>query len=190
MFKTIPKEKVLPDEINAIPYSDLDITLALNRGYLKNLHIAQLIHYSEINKKHKILHLGALTGYVTSLIANLCSEVIAIETNDDLNLKLKNNIKNLKLNNIKIEKGSFKDGFESGSPYDVIFIDAPINKIGEKILNQLNKSQGKLIMIEKENNNLSKAIKITKNENNYSKEYLFDVFSKYELFSEKKGFKF
>ena len=84
----------------------------------------------------------------------------------------------------------FKDGFESGSPYDVIFIDAPINKISEKILNQLNKSQGKLIMIEKENNNLSKAIKITKNENNYSKEYLFDVFSKYELFSEKKGFKF
>ena len=37
---------------------------------------------------------------------------------------------------------------------------------------------------------LSKAIKITRNEDKFSKEYLFDVFSKYELYKEKKEFKF
>ena len=45
-------------------------------------------------------------------------------------------------------------------------------------------------MIKKEDNYLSKAIKITKNDNNLSEEYLFDVFSKYELYKEKKGFVF
>ena len=45
-------------------------------------------------------------------------------------------------------------------------------------------------MIQKEKNNFRKAIKITKNLDNFSYEYLFDVFSKYELFKEKEGFKF
>ena len=45
-------------------------------------------------------------------------------------------------------------------------------------------------MIEKNQDNLSKAIKITKNNNNFSKEFLFDVFSTYELYEEKEGFIF
>ena len=42
----------------------------------------------------------------------------------------------------------------------------------------------------KQKDNLSKAIKITKNKNNFSSEYLFDVFSNYELYRTEKGFKF
>ena len=45
-------------------------------------------------------------------------------------------------------------------------------------------------MIKKVNNNLSQAIKITKNKDRLSTEYLFDVFSKYELYEDKKGFEF
>ena len=80
LFKEIPKENFLPNDIKDHPYSDLNITLVSNRGYLKNLHIAQLINYAEINQTHKVLHLGALTGYVTTMLANLCSEDFAIES--------------------------------------------------------------------------------------------------------------
>ena len=45
-------------------------------------------------------------------------------------------------------------------------------------------------MIEKNQENLSKAIKITKNNYNFSREFLFDVFSEYELYKEKKVFVF
>ena len=77
-----------------------------------------------------------------------------------------------------------------GSPYDRIIIDSPIGAIDNSILNQLNENLGKLIMIRKINVNLCKAVSITKNKDNFSEEYLFDVFSEYELFEQQKGFEF
>ena len=56
--------------------------------------------------------------------------------------------------------------------------------------NQLSDDLGQMIMIKKINDNLSKAIKITKNNQNFSREFLFDVFSNYELFKEREGFVF
>ena len=80
IFRNIPKEDFLPNEIKTFAYFDSDINLLKNRGYLKNLHIAQLINYSEIQKNHKVLHLGALTGYITAILSKLSNEVFAIET--------------------------------------------------------------------------------------------------------------
>ena len=79
LFKKNQKKFFCQWNLESLSYSDMDITLSLNRGYLKNLHIAQLIKHAEIQKNHKILHIGALTGYVTSLLSDLCSEVFAIE---------------------------------------------------------------------------------------------------------------
>ena len=190
IFKEIPKEDFVPKEINSLPYSDTEISLTNNRGYLKNLHLAQLIHYSDIKKNHKILHIGALTGYVSTLFSKLCFEVLVIETREDLTLKLQKNINDFNLKNIKIVSGSFEEGFPSEGPYDRIIIDTPIKKLNNKILDQLDQNLGKIVIIEKEKNNLNKAFKITRNKNNFSKEYLFDVFSNYQLFYEKEGFIF
>ena len=52
-IKEVPKENFLPNEIKDLSYSDLDITLVSNRGYLKNLHIAQLINYAENRQFHQ-----------------------------------------------------------------------------------------------------------------------------------------
>lgn len=190
IFKKIPKESFMLEEVKVIPYSDSDIPIAANRGYLKNLHIAQLINNAEINKNHKVLHLGALTGYVTTILSHLSLEVIAIETEDELIKKLKKNINSLNLQNIKIFKENFKDGCKSEAPFNRIFIDTPIKKLDYTILDQLSEDSGKIIMIQKESNNFNKAIKITKNMDNFSNEYLFDVFSNYELFKDKEGFYF
>ena len=191
LFKKKPKEIFLPKNIESLSYLDMDITLSPNRGYLKNLHIAQLIKHAEIQKDHKVLHVGALTGYVTSLLSDLCFEVFAIEEENQHLLILKNNINKNKITNVKILDGSFfKEGNLSNAPYDRIFIDCPMNRVNENLLNQLSEDLGKIIMIEKKHENLSKAIKITKNKKNFSREFLFDVFSNYELYSEKKVFVF
>ena len=77
-----------------------------------------------------------------------------------------------------------------GAPYDRIIIDTPISVVDDSILNQLNENLGKLIIIRKINVNLCKAVSITKNKDSFSEDYLFDVFSEYELFKQQKVFKF
>jgi len=190
IFKSVPKEIFLYEENRSSTYSDLDIHLSGNRGYLKTLHIAQLINSANIKKNHKILHLGGLTGYVSVLMANLSKEVIVVEPNIKLKSLLEKNIILQNINNIKIVDGELDCGFAEESPYDLIFIDSPIKYLKDMIKHQLNNELGKIIMIQKVGNYLNHAYKIIKNHNNYTKEYLFDVFTKYELYEESEGFVF
>jgi len=190
LFRNIEKEKFIPNELKNLSYSDMDINIREKRGYLKNLHIAQLIKYADLNKNHKVLHIGALTGYVSTILANLCNQVYALESDLDLRNIFEINIQDQKINNIKIIDSDFKDGYELMAPYDRIFIDTPISKIDKIIMDQINPNLGKIIMIKKININLSQAIIITNNNNNISQEYLFDVFSSCELYKEEKGFEF
>jgi len=190
LFRKKQKEVYLTEKSESLIYSDMDIGLGNHRGYLKNLHIAQLIKHSEIKKNHKILHIGALTGYVTSLLSDLCFEVFAIEEEKMHFSILKENIERNQIKNVKILNESFIEGSFVNAPYDRIIIDCPIVKLNKKLLNQLNNNLGQIIYIEKNQDNLSKASKITKNNNSFTEEFLFDVFSTYNLYEELKGFEF
>ena len=137
IFKQTPKENFVPKEYSSLTYSDMDILIKSNRGYLKNLHIAQLLKYAEIEKNHKILHLGAQTGYVSVLLSRICSEVYVVETDSENMLSLKKNINKMEIENIKIVNGSFREGYLSGAPYDRIIITAACSEIPLPLLDQL-----------------------------------------------------
>ena len=79
IFNEIEKEKFLNNNLMNLAYSDLDLNLIENRGYLKNLHIAQLLQHSNIKKDDNILHIGGLTGYVTLILSKLSNYVYVIE---------------------------------------------------------------------------------------------------------------
>tara|TARA_Y100001970_G_C14039574_1_gene752959 strand:+ start:44 stop:706 length:663 start_codon:yes stop_codon:yes gene_type:complete len=184
IFRNIKKENFLLDHDKAVTYSDLDISLDNSRGYLKNLHIAQLINSAKINKDHKILHIGGMTGYVSVLLSYLCKSLIVIENNKSFIDILNKNIEQLKIDNITIIESSLNDGYSVNSPYNIIFIDNPVYEISENIKLQVDNNYGRLMIILKQNNNLSKAYKITNFKNNFSYEYLFDVFTKNELYKD------
>ena len=190
LFKNIKKEDFLPEQIKKNSYNDLDAQLSSNRGYLKNLHVAQLIHSAEISKQDKILHIGGMTGYVSVILSSLCKELIIIENEINLISKIEENIKNLNIKNTTIVNVSFQKGFNKESPYDIIFIDNPIREVLNTIKNQVSPKSGKIIMIEKINPYLCKAYKITNNDNTYTKDFLFDVFTKYELYKNETKFVF
>ena len=190
LFQTIPKENFVPEDLKNFCYSDKNINITSKRGYLKNLHLAQIIHNAEIKKNDKVLHIGGLTGYLSTMIAQLCKKLIIIEDDDKILFNLKNNLRNFNLNNIEIIKSMLEKGYNSLSPYDLIIIDCPFYNFKKEIVDQLNSNQGRLIYIEKLNDDLSKAYKLTRNNDTQNIEYLFDVFSKFAIDDIDKSFKF
>ena len=190
LFLNTPKENFVPDDFKTICYSDKNINIINKRGYLKNLHLAQIIHNAEIKKNDKVLHIGGLTGYLSSMIAQLCKKIIIIEEDEKILLNLKNNLKNYNLNNIEIVKSMLEKGYSSFSPYDLIIIDCPFYNFKKEIVDQLNSNQGRLIYIEKLNDDLSKAYKLTRNNVTQNIEYLFDVFSHFSIDEIDRSFKF
>ena len=124
LFMNVSKDSFLPDEKRSSAYSDNEIHLIKDRYYLSNLQIAKMINFSNFDKSDKVLHIGALTGYVSMLISKLVSKVIAIESDIDLYDQLIKNIDNNKITNIDTLNSEHEIGYNKFQPYDVIFIDS------------------------------------------------------------------
>ena len=189
VFNKVSKENFISEDKINICYSDQDISVKDTRGYLKNLHLAQILHFADIKKDEKVLHIGGLTGYLSVLIANLCKELYVTDNDDKFVEDIIKNFKNNKMRNGYVFKKYFSEGLLEKEPYDLIIIDCPQYNINLNLLNQVNVG-GKIIYIEKINNELSKAYKMTKYENNYSKDFLFDVFSNFYFAKKEEGFNF
>ena len=190
IFEKTPKENYLDVSLSKNCYLDNNLDITEKRGYLKNLHLAQIIKYSKILPNDKVLHIGGLTGYFSALISTLCKELHVVEENRELFKLLEENIKNTDNANISLFNHNLLDGLEDKAPFNLIIIDGPIFKIADKLKNQLAMNGGRLIYIKKIYDNLGKAYKIIRNEDLYSSEYLFDVMSSYQIQEQQEDFKF
>ena len=188
-FMNTSKEKFISEDKINICYSDQDISIKDRRGYLKNLHLAQILHYAEIRNDEKVLHIGGLTGYLSVLISKLCNKIYVTDNDQVFVDKIIKNFKNNGITNAEVSKEDFSEGLKSQEPYDLIIIDCPQYHFNIELLSQVNVG-GRVIYIEKINEELSKAYKMVIYKDNYSKIFLFDVFSNFYLTKQKEGFNF
>tara|TARA_B100000579_G_C22637460_1_gene759729 strand:- start:191 stop:841 length:651 start_codon:yes stop_codon:yes gene_type:complete len=188
-FMSTSKEKFIPKEKINICYSDQDIFIKDQRGYLKNLHLAQILHHADIKNNEKVLHIGGLTGYLSVLIAKLCNKIYVTDNDQYFVDSINKNFTNNEVTNGKVLKNDFSDGLKNEQPYDLIIIDCPQYNFNLDLLSQVNVG-GRIIYIEKINVGLSKAYKMIKYKDNYSKFFLFDVFSNFYLTKQEEGFIF
>ena len=189
VFMSTSKEKFISEDKINICYSDQDISIKDQRGYLKNLHLAQILHFAEIKNNEKVLHIGGLTGYLSVLIAKLCNKIYVTDNDQVFVENIINNVKNNEVTNGKVIKEEFSEGLRGEEPFDLIVIDCPQYNFNLDLLSQVNVG-GRIIYIEKINEELSKAYKMIKYEDNYSKFFLFDVFSNFYLTKQEEGFNF
>ena len=188
-FMNTSKEQFISEDKINICYSDQDISIKDRRGYLKNLHLAQILHFADIKNNEKVLHIGGLTGYLSVLIAKLCKKIYVTDNDQSFVDSINKNFSNNKIDNGKVLKEEFSEGLKSEGPYDLIIIDCPQYNFNLDLLNQVNVG-GRIVYIEKINEELSKAYKMIKYENNFSKVFLFDVFSNFYLMKQEEGFNF
>ena len=189
IFNKVSKEKFISEDKMNICYSDQDISVKDSRGYLKNLHLAQILNFSQIQNHEKVLHIGGLTGYLSVLISKLCKEVYVTDNDQECIENINKNFIENKITNGYVFKNFFSEGLSNKEPFDLIIIDCPQYNINLDLLNQINVG-GRIIYIEKINDELSKAYKMTKYINNYSKDFLFDVFSNFCLTKKVESFNF
>ena len=189
VFKNVSKEKFISEDKINLCYSDQDICIKDQRGYLKNLHLAQILNYAKITNTEKVLHIGGLTGYLSVLIAQLCNELYVTDNDNQCVEDITKNLKDNKINNAFVYKEKFSLGLTSKMPFDLIIIDCPQYNIDLDLLNQLNVG-GRIIYIEKISEELSKAYRMIKYKENFSKDFLFDVFSNFYLTKKEEGFNF
>ena len=112
-FMNTSKEQFISEDKINICYSDQDIFIKDRRGYLKNLHLAQILHFADIKNDEKVLHIGGLTGYLSVLISKLCNKIYVTDNDQSFVDNIIKNFSNNEITNGKVFKEEFSQGLKS-----------------------------------------------------------------------------
>ena len=101
----------------------------------------QLIQALQLEKgnKSRVLLVGAGSGYTSALLAQIASDVFAVERFNALTGEIRRRILDLELSNLAVRCGDGLLGWQERGPYDRILLAGAVEEIPEALRSQLAK---------------------------------------------------
>lgn len=145
VMKDVPRHLFLPEELRSQAYDDRPLPLGPEQTISQPLVVAEMLELLDISPEQRILEVGTGSGYVSGLLANLCSEVYTIEI-DELLFKWSSiRFRELGLDNVKARLGNGYEGWPEAAPFDRILMSAATPRVPDELLSQL-KVPGKIVL--------------------------------------------
>lgn len=119
---TVPREKFVPAGREALAYADAAVPLGGGRWLPEPLVTGLLLTHARIERHHRVLVIGAATGYSAAVLAHLVDVVVAVEEDEAL-------VAQAGACGVTVECRPLVEGAPESGPYDLIFFDGAIERI-------------------------------------------------------------
>src|SRR6476660_6125870 len=136
MSKVPRHEFVSPQNWNEA-YADHPIPIAEKQTTSQPYMIAAMVQAAQIRAEDRVLEIGAGSGYQTALLAELASQVFAVERHTSLAEAARNTLERLGYRNARVITGDGSLGFAEAAPYDAIVVSAAAPRIPPALVEQL-----------------------------------------------------
>ncbi len=130
----VPREKFVPEALASVAYIDRPITLDGTRRMNPPLVTARLLVAAEIAPGHRVLLIGAATGYAAAILQDLGAEVIALESDAALAAAARTALGD---EGVTVTTGPLADGVPGDAPFDRIVLDGAIEQLPDALAAQL-----------------------------------------------------
>ncbi len=130
----VPREKFVPEALATVAYIDRPIALDGTRRMNPPLVTARLLVAAEIVPGHRVLLVGAATGYAAAILHDLGAEVIALESDAALAAAARTALGD---EGVTVTTGPLAAGVPADSPFDRIVLDGAIEQLPDALAAQL-----------------------------------------------------
>ncbi|MBI4451791.1 protein-L-isoaspartate O-methyltransferase [Candidatus Woesearchaeota archaeon] len=147
-FRKIPRGEFIEDSRKEEAYGDYPLPIGEGQTISQPTTVAIMTQALELREGHKVLEVGAGSGYQAAIISQIIGpkgKIISTEIVPELVELAKKNIKKLNLGNIEILKYDGSKGYAKEAPYDRIIVAAASPKIPKPLIDQL-KENGIIII--------------------------------------------
>ena len=144
-MQRVPRQEFLTERYRSQAYEDHPLPIGEEQTISQPYIVAIMLEMLEIFASAKVLEVGAGSGYVTALLAELAAEVFAIERHAALAAQATATIARLGYTNAQILVGDGSRGLAEHAPYDVILVSAAAAELPPALLEQL--AEGGRMMI-------------------------------------------
>jgi protein-L-isoaspartate(D-aspartate) O-methyltransferase len=160
-MRTVPRHFFVTEALRGRAYDDNALPINFNQTISQPFIVARMTELLELNKKMRVLEIGAGSGYQTAILAQLASQVYAIERIGELAREAHDRIRALGIYNATVKAFDGTLGWSAHGPYDAILVAAGGPRIPDPLVAQL-KVGGRLVIpigATRESQNLVRVIK-------------------------------
>jgi protein-L-isoaspartate(D-aspartate) O-methyltransferase len=136
-LRKIPRHLFVKDHLRIQAYGDHALPIAAGQTISQPYIVARMTELLEVGPEHSVLEVGTGSGYQTAVLAVLARRVYSLEIVPELAQTAIPRMRQLGLDNVKIQVFDGTVGWSEWAPYDRILVTAGAPKVPEPLLGQL-----------------------------------------------------
>jgi protein-L-isoaspartate(D-aspartate) O-methyltransferase len=172
-MREVPREAFVSEKLAARAYDDMPLPIEAGQTISQPYIVALMIEAAGIAPGHKVLEIGAGSGYAAAVIGRIAGSVIAIERHAALAALAAARMGRLGYDNVAIVEGDGSAGWPEGAPYDSILAAASGSHVPDVLRRQLRPGGGILVMPIGEPGAVQSLVKVVRlSEGEYRDEHL------------------
>jgi protein-L-isoaspartate(D-aspartate) O-methyltransferase len=136
-MEALPRHEFVPPSVRGEAYDDRALPIGLGQTISQPYMVGLMLSLLEVEPDHKVLEVGAGSGYVAALLGMLGREVYALELVAELAEQAVHAIQRLELANVHIVAGDGSAGYPEAAPFDRIVVSAAAPAMPQPLVEQL-----------------------------------------------------
>lgn len=142
-MRTVPRHHFVDKKLRSSAYGDFPLPLGYGQTISQPYIVALMTEMLEVRPDHKVLEVGAGSGYQAAILSLLVREVFTVEIVEPLALQAEERLKRMKYANVRVRFGDGYYGWREEAPFDRIIVTCAAGLVPAPLLRQL-KPGGKM----------------------------------------------
>jgi protein-L-isoaspartate(D-aspartate) O-methyltransferase len=143
-MRETPRELFMPPEVRAFAYEDHAVPIGYGQTISQPYIVAFMTEALDVAKAHRVLEIGAGSGYQAAILSSLAKEVYTIEIVGELAQSAAEALNRLGYKNVVVRHGDGYQGWPDRAPFDRIILTAAPRELPAALIDQL-RPGGKLV---------------------------------------------
>jgi protein-L-isoaspartate(D-aspartate) O-methyltransferase len=170
----VPRGKFVTTDFADNAYADQALPIACGQTISQPYVVAYMTEQLGLKPSHRVLEVGAGSGYQAAVLSRLAREVVTIERYRTLAEAARQRLTALGYENVEVVVGDGFAGVPSRAPYDRIIVTAAAEAIPQSLIDQL--ADGGVMLLPLGSHGGSQhIIKLTKSQTGVARETLIPV---------------
>lgn len=136
-MREVPRDQFVPPGDERIAHQDRALPIGYGQTISQPYMVALMCRLLDLQPEHKVLEIGAGSGYQAAVLGQLAAEVYAIEIVPQLVKGAQGVLSRLSYTNVKVIEGDGTLGYPPAAPFDRIIIAAAAPEMPRPLQSQL-----------------------------------------------------
>jgi len=137
VFSTIPRHTFTDPAFRHRAYKDCRLPIGCEQTLSKPSTVAAMTELLEVKADHRVLEIGAGSGYQSAILASLSKKVYSVERHPQLVKTARKNLARAGFPTVRVEIGDGSQGWPEAAPFDRILFTAGSPVVPEDVCYQL-----------------------------------------------------